>query len=152
MDFTVFDTKKIDEYSKRAKEQWGQTPEYKEYEEKAQKWTDEDQEDMMKEFMNIFAELGQMKEMAPHCEEVQLQVKKLQEYITEHFYECSKEILGCLGKMYSSGGEFTENIDKVGGIGTAEFTDKAIEVYCKHQESVINGWEVHIQRLVELIC
>ena len=132
MDFTVFDTKKIDEYSKRAKEQWGQTPEYKEYEEKAQKWTDEDQEDMMKEFMNIFAELGQMKEMAPHCEEVQLQVKKLQEYITEHFYECSKEILGCLGKMYSSGGEFTENIDKVGGIGTAEFTDKAIEVYCKH--------------------
>ena len=29
MDFTVFDTKKIDEYSKRAKEQWGQTPEYK---------------------------------------------------------------------------------------------------------------------------
>lgn len=34
MDFTVFDTKKIDEYAKRAKEQWGQTPEYREYEEK----------------------------------------------------------------------------------------------------------------------
>ena len=32
MDFTVFDTKKIDEYSKRAKEQWGETSEYQEYE------------------------------------------------------------------------------------------------------------------------
>ena len=29
MDFKVFDTTKIDEYSKRAKEQWGQTSEYK---------------------------------------------------------------------------------------------------------------------------
>ncbi|MBQ4596012.1 MAG: MerR family transcriptional regulator, partial [Firmicutes bacterium] len=28
VDFKVFDTKKIDEYSKRAKEQWGKTPEY----------------------------------------------------------------------------------------------------------------------------
>ena len=131
MDFTVFDTKKIDEYSKRAKEQWGQTTEYKEFEEKAKEWTDEDQKDMMKDFMNIFAKFGQMKEMDPSCEEVQQQVKKLQDYITEHFYECSKEILSCLGKMYSGGGEFTENIDKVGGIGTAEFTDQAIEVYCK---------------------
>ena len=33
MDFKVFDTTKIDEYSKRAKEQWGQTSEYKEFEE-----------------------------------------------------------------------------------------------------------------------
>ena len=32
MDFKVFDTTKIDEYSKRAKEQWGQTSEYKEFE------------------------------------------------------------------------------------------------------------------------
>ena len=133
MDFTVFDTKKIDEYSKRAKEQWGKTPEYKEFEEKAKNWTDKDQNDMMNDFMNIFVEFGQMKEMDPSYEAVQLQVKKLQDYITEHFYHCTKEILSCLGKMYSGGGEFTENIDRVGGIGTAEFTDKAIEVYCMQQ-------------------
>ena len=130
MDFTVFDTKKIDEYSKRAKEQWGKTSEYQEYEEKSKNWTDEDQKDVMKDFMNIFSEFGQMKEMDPSHEVVQLQVKKLQDYITEHFYHCSKEILSSLGKMYSGGGEFTENIDRVGGIGTAGFTDKAIEVYC----------------------
>ena len=35
MDFSVFDTNKIDEYSKRAKEQWGETSEYQEYVEKS---------------------------------------------------------------------------------------------------------------------
>ena len=68
--------------------------------------------------------------MEPSSEAVQLQVKKLQDYITEHFYNCSPQILSSLGKMYSGGGEFTENIDKAGGTGTAEFTDKAIQVYC----------------------
>ena len=31
MDFQVFNTTKMDEYTKKAKEQWGQTAEYKEY-------------------------------------------------------------------------------------------------------------------------
>ncbi len=35
-----------------------------------------------------------------------------------------------LGKMYASGGEFTENIDKAAGSGTAVFVAKAIEIYC----------------------
>ena len=43
MDFKVFDTRKIDEYSKRAKEQWGQTSEYKEFEEKTKNWTKDDE-------------------------------------------------------------------------------------------------------------
>ena len=131
MDFTVFDTKKIDEYSKRAKEQWGKPPEYKEFEEKAKNWPDEEQQGMMSDFMQIFAEFGQMMTLDPADEKVQLQVKKLKDYISEHFYSCSNEILGCLGKMYAGGGEFTENIDKVGGSGTAVFTSKAIELYCE---------------------
>ena len=32
--------------------------------------------------------------------------------------------------MYASGGEFTENIDKAAGSGTAVFVAKAIEIYC----------------------
>lgn len=130
VDFKVFDTKKIDEYSKRAKEQWGKTPEYKEYERKMQNMSDEDELAMVDEFMQIFAEFGQMMALEPSDEEVQVQVKKLQDYITEHFYTCTKEILSGLGKMYSAGGEFTENIDRAGGSGTAVFTAKAIEVYC----------------------
>ena len=130
MDFSAFDTRKIDEYSKRAKEQWGKTAAYKEFEEKSYNWTEHDHEIMMNDIMNIFAEFGQMKTKDPTDEVVQLQVKKLQDYITKNFYNCTKEILCCLGKMYSGGGEFTENIDQVGGSGTAEFTNKAIQVFC----------------------
>ncbi|MBQ8821863.1 MAG: TipAS antibiotic-recognition domain-containing protein [Lachnospiraceae bacterium] len=32
--------------------------------------------------------------------------------------------------MYAGGGSVTENIDKAGGKGTAEFVEKAIEIYC----------------------
>lgn len=32
--------------------------------------------------------------------------------------------------MYAGGGEFTENIDAAGGVGTAEFADKAIDIFC----------------------
>ena len=64
-------------------------------------------------------------------DEVQNQVKKLQDYITEHFYTCTGEILNCLGKMYSGGGSMTENINRAGGEGTAEFVAGAISYYCK---------------------
>lgn len=131
MDFTAFDTKKIDEYSKRAKEQWGQTSEYQEYEEKAKGMTDTQKKDVINSFMLIFAEFGKMKEQDAASDLVQSQVKKLQDFITEHYYTCTKEVLSGLGKMYASGGEFTKNIDSYGGEGTAYFTAKAIEIYCK---------------------
>ena len=130
MNFKVFDTKKIDEYSKRAIEQWVNTTEYKEYEEKTKNWTKDDEVKVANEFMEIFVGFGKMKEMNPSDEQVQGQVKKLQDYITEHFYTCSPKILNGLGKMYAGGGEFTENIDAAGGVGTAEFADKAIDIFC----------------------
>jgi len=130
MDFTVFDTNKIDEYAKRAKEQWGKTDAYKEFEEKNRNLTNKDQQNMANEMMQLFTEFGQMISSEPSDEKVQLQVKKLQDYITEHFYNCTDEILLGLGKMYSGGGEFTENIDRAGGAGTAEFVTRAIEFYC----------------------
>jgi hypothetical protein len=33
--------------------------------------------------------------------------------------------------MYIAGDEMTENIDRAGGEGTAQFASDAIEVYCK---------------------
>ena len=69
-----------------------------------------------------------MKE-APETEKVQELVKELQDYITKHFYTCTKEILAGLGSMYGAGGEFTENIDRAGGEGCAAFCAKAIEIY-----------------------
>ena len=82
------------------------------------------------ELMAIMAELGKMKELEPADEAVQLQVKKLQNCITENYYTCTDEILHSLGQMYAGGGSFTENIDNAGGPGTAEFVCRAIEAHC----------------------
>ena len=131
MDFTAFDSSKLDEYAKLAKERWGNTPEYKEFEEKDGKRSKSEEESMMADFMKIFEEFGAMKDQDPVSSEVQNQVKKLQSFITEHFYKCTNEILFSLGKMYAGGGEFTENINKMGGEGTAGFIFRAIKIYCE---------------------
>ena len=131
MDFSAFDTRKMDEYAAQAKENWGKTEAYKEFEEKQKNWTDESEKSMMTAFIAVFAEFGQLKDLDPADEKVQAQVKKLQEYITEHFYTCTNQILSGLGRMYAGGGEFTENIDNYGGVGTAEFVNAAIQIYCK---------------------
>ena len=131
LDFKAFDSSKIDEYAKKAKEQWGKTHEFKEFEEKDKKRSKRDKENMMADFMEIFKEFGAMKEEDPASERVQKQVEKLKNFITENFYNCTNEILSSLGKMYAGGGEFTENINKMGGEGTAEFTYKAIRHFCE---------------------
>lgn len=131
MDFKAFDTRKIDEYSKRAKESWGKTEAYKEFEEKAKNRTKEEDRNISKLFLDVFLEFGAMKEEDPAGKPTQELVEKLQGFITEHFYHCTPQILQGLGKMYNSGGEFTENIDAYAGEGTADFTSRAIEIYCK---------------------
>lgn len=130
MNFEVFDTTKMDEYAKKAKEEWGQTEAYKEYIEKTNSQSEDAQKVAWKNLMLIFVEFGKIKEKSPSSEEVQLQVKRLQDYISENFYNCTNQILKGLGEMYVSGGEFTENIDKAAGSGTAVFAAKAIEIYC----------------------
>lgn len=130
LDFSVFDTSKIDEYTARAKEEWGNTPAYKEFEEKNQNRPMQEQQAVIAGLMEIFVEFGSIKDQAPDSMKAQALVKKLQDYISEHFYHCTDQILAGLGKMYSGGGEFTENIDKAGGKGTGEFADQAIQIYC----------------------
>lgn len=130
MDFTAFDTSKIDEYATQAKASWGNTPEYREFEEKSKNRTAQEEQTISTQMMGIFAEFGTMLKLDPSAEKVQSQVKKLQDFIIENFYNCSDEILYSLGSMYVSGGDFTENIDMTGGKGTAEFVFKAITIYC----------------------
>lgn len=131
MDLKVFDTTKINEYAKRAKEQWGQTPEYGEYKKKVDSQSLDAQKITWQNLMLIFVGFGKMVDKKPEDEDVQREVENLKDYISKHFYDCSNEVLSGLGKMYASGGEFTENIDKAAGDGTAEFVAKAIEIYCK---------------------
>ncbi len=137
--FDAFDTRKIDEYAAQAKAAWGTTPAYKEFEQKSKGRTREDDQNIAQGLMEIFAEFGAIKDKEfeaakgadPASAEAQALVKKLQDYITQHFYNCTKEILSGLGKMYAGGGDFKKNIDSYGGEGTAAFAHQAIEVSCK---------------------
>lgn len=135
IDFTAFDTSKIDEYAKQAKESYGNTEAYREFEKKSANRTGEEWTLISAKFMGLFAELGTMRECSPEEERVQAQVEKLRAFITEHYYNCTIEIFGGLGKMYNGGGSMSENIDRVGGAGTAELADKAIRVYCEKRKA-----------------
>jgi len=129
--FEAFDTSKIDEYAAQAKASWGKTPAYKEFEEKSRGRTKEEDKKIYQGMIDIFGEFGQIRNTDPSSKDAQALVKKLQDYITEHMYTCTKKILSGLGKMYAGDGDFTKNIDSYGGEGTAEFTSQAIEIYCR---------------------
>ncbi|MCI8585973.1 MAG: MerR family transcriptional regulator, partial [Lachnospiraceae bacterium] len=133
MDFSAFDKSKLDEYARQAKEQWGNTPEYKEFAEKSKNRTDKENKLLVDRFMLLFKEAGEMRDTDPASPEAQDLVKRIQDYITENMYSCSNQILSALGKMYSGGGDFTKNIDEVGGEGTSEFVDQAIQIYSRGQ-------------------
>lgn len=129
MSFEAFDTRKIDEYAAEAKKSWGTTDAWKEYEQKSAGRSKEQEMALGVGMMDIFAEIGKIKDGSPESEEAQNLVKKLQNYITDHFYTCTDEILESLGQMYAGGGDMTKNIDRMGGEGTAAFANEAIEAY-----------------------
>ena len=131
MDFTPFDRRKIDEYAAQAKEKWGKTDAYKEFEQKTAGQSPAQMQSDGDALMAIFAQFGAIRHTSPASAEAQALVAKLQGFITEHYYTCTKPILLGLGQMYIAGDSMTENIDRTGGKGTAEFAHQAIDIYCK---------------------
>ena len=130
MDFEAFDKKKLEEYAQQARTAWGATAEYKEFEQKNSEKTLAQIKETGNGLMALLAEYGSIKEGDPSAPLAQALTRRVQEYITENYYTCTNTIFAQLGKMYGSGGEFTENIDKIGGPGTAAFASEAIRIYC----------------------
>lgn len=126
MKFEVFNNHEIEKYKEEVKERWGNSKEYKEYEERGVSPDKNYAEDMM----SIFAEFGKLINKDPEDKDVQQIVCNLQKYITDNFYNCDKDMLINLGNMYVRDERFKKNIDCAGGEGTAEFVKKAIEIYC----------------------
>jgi len=134
MSFEAFDKKKIEMYQEQAKAQWGTTEEYKEFEQKEAGRSSEEKKQTADDMMKLFEGFGRMKEKVPDSAEAMAQAGKLQEFITANYYHCSDEILLSLADMYAAGGEFTQNIDRAGGEGTAEFAVKAIRAMIAAKE------------------
>ena len=129
MDFSAFDTQKLDAYAQQAKARWGATEAYREYEQKAKGRSREDDQVLAGEMMQIFAAFGALKDGSPAAPEAQALVARLQAFITAHYYTCTDEILAGLGQLYEAGGEMTDNIDRSGGAGTAAFASAAIRAH-----------------------
>ena len=130
MNFSDFDHKKLDDYSAQAKAMWGKTDAYKEYEQKSKGRTKEDEKGLGNDLMSLFTELGKLRAQDPGSEIVQTWVAQLQDFISAHYYTCTKPILKGLGEMYAGGGSMTENIDAAGGAGTGAFAKAAIDIFC----------------------
>ena len=107
MDFSAFDTTKLDQYAAEAKAKWGKTEAYKEFEQKTAGRSKEQMQSDGGALMAIFAEFGAIRHMSPTSAEAQALVVKLQSFITEHYYTCTKQILRGLGHMYVAGDSMT---------------------------------------------
>ncbi len=118
-------------YAKEAKEKWGNTAAYEESAEKTKNYTDDKWSEVNKGMNDIMSEFAECKNSgnASDSTDAQAIVKKWQDFITENYYTCTKEILRGLGKMYVADERFRANIDKHGD-GTAQFMSDAISAYC----------------------
>ena len=130
---SAFDNREFETYKAEAAQKWGNTDTYKEHSKKTADYS-QDKWQALTDGMNaIFGEFAQcMKHGAsPWAEEAQSLVKKLQNYITEHYYTCTTAIFAGLGQMYILDDRFKQNID-THGQGTAAFVSSAIEAYCNN--------------------
>ncbi len=127
----VFDNSKFENYKDEVREKWGNTKAYAEYAEKSKNYGEDKFSAISGEMAEIFSKFNRaMKKSDADSDEAQILVKELQDYITNNFYTCTKEILCGLGQMYVLDERFKNNIDKAGK-GTAEFISEAIKIYCK---------------------
>lgn len=132
MSFSVFDKKKQEEFAAEAKKRWGNTEAFRESQEKTAGKTDSQLQQYGGDLMVFFSRLGEVKAAAPSDPAAQAIVAELQRFITEHYYNCTKQILMGLGQLYVADERFRENIDAAGGAGTAAFASEAIAYYCAH--------------------
>lgn len=135
MDFSAFDTRKLDEYAAQAKAAWSHTEAYQEYTIKSKDRSPEATQQIEAGMWALMARFRSRQDIDPASEEVQAMVQELRDYFTQHFYNCTPVILRYLANMYDGGGDFTRNIDQAVGEGSAAFIAQAIRIYCQqHQQ------------------
>ena len=132
MDFSAFDTRKIDDYTAQAKAAWGKTDAWKEFESRGK--TADENKQSGDALMALFTEFGKRRDIDPACDEAQSMVMQLQAFITDNFYTCTVPILRGLADMYDGGGDFPRNIDKAGGTGPASFIANAMRIFCERNK------------------
>lgn len=134
MSFEVFDTTEIEEtkkkYAQEAERKWGNTAAYKQSQKKTAEYGKADWEKVSDEMDALLQQFADHIGENPENEAVQSLVGQWQQYITDTYYDCTKEILAGLGAMYIADERFTKNMDKFGA-GTTKLMSEAIAIFCK---------------------
>ncbi len=122
----------MNKYSSEVKEKYGNTKSYQEYTEKTKNYSNDKWNDLASGMNDILQEFALKKEEGFSSDSIDVQnlVEKLQNFITQNYYLCTKDILANLGKMYVEDIRFKNNIDKFGE-GISVFISSAIKVFCQ---------------------
>ena len=122
----------MNQHKEEAQAKWGSTQAYQESEDKTAHYTQEQWMQIHKEMddvMMLFAQYSK-EGLAPESLPVQEAVAKWQQFLTQYYYDCNREILSALGRMYAADERFSQNINRY-GVGTAELLSAGIAVFCK---------------------
>ena len=91
MQFKEFDTSRIDEYTRRAKESWGDTPAYREFEQNAAERTVQESSDINNQLMALTAGFGALQNLPIDNPAVQAQAAKLQRRFSPSSAKCTAQ-------------------------------------------------------------
>lgn len=117
------------QYAQEVRERWGETSAYAESQARTGAYGAGDWAAIQAGMDERMAAFADVRTLPPEDARVQALVADWQQYITDHFYACTDEILEGLGQMYEADERFRENIDRHGK-GTAQCMARAIAAYC----------------------
>lgn len=133
MSFKEFGTTEIDyakaKYAQEVENRWGTTDAYKQSQKKTSSYSKEEWKGVKEQMDVLLDKFSQCLDLAPEDTKVQELVSQWQQYITNTYYDCTKEILSGLGQMYMADERFKKNMDKFAE-GTTKLMSEAIAVYC----------------------
>lgn len=129
-DMTAIEKHK-EKYADETKERYGNSGAYKESVKKTSKYTKEDWFRIHAEKEKIDQKIISNMDKGFKDENIQKEIGKLRQHITDNYYKCTVEIFRGLGDLYVEDERFMKNIDK-NKPGYAVFLREAIHYYCDH--------------------
>lgn len=109
-----------DKYKDEAQQRWGQTDSYQIAAQRTQSYTPEDWIQIKSEAADIYRIFHLNREAYMDCVELRNAVRRWQLHINQWFYPCDDQLLLGLADLYEMDMRFQDNIDKIGGEGTAQ--------------------------------
>ena len=114
------------QYADEVRERWGETEAYQE----SQRRDQASDPRAAEEADRIFAQFAAIRDKSPSDPDALALVRAWQEHITRWHYQCTDQILACLGGMYVSDERFARQLDRYGE-GCAQFMSEAIAAYVR---------------------